>query len=400
MYRDFFGLQKLPFNLTPDPEFLYLPQKHREALAGLTYAVMERKGFVVLTGDAGTGKTTLMNSVLSRLPAERVESSFLLNPTLTPSEFLETVMLDFDIPDVPGNKAQRLWKLQEFLARVHRQDRYAVLVIDEAHKLSLELLEEIRLLGNDEGASEKFLQILLLGQSELDDLLDRRDLRQLKQRIALRLYIDPLTPPEIEQYIRVRWAKAGAQAAPPFGPDALARIAQWSQGIPRLINTLCDNSLLMAFGDESPLVGVNYVRDAASNLGLIESLPQSPGASSPPLSAFTPVANANTVEKLQAPQQLPPAAVPAQTNILLTAPLDNYSVPKFAPYGPPKPSASTVEQFPASPNQPPVELPGPPNVFPKEPLEDYFVPKFGPYGASRANSSLMRRLSDKLGLPH
>src|SRR5215475_9785142 len=226
MYKDFFGLQKLPFNLTPDPTFLYLPQKHREALAGLTYAVVERKGFAVLTGDAGTGKTTLINTVLSRLPAERVETSIILNPTLTPAEFLEIVMLDFDIPDVPASKAQRLWKLQEFLARTHHQNRYAVLVIDEAHKLSLDVLEEVRLLGNYESACEKFLQIVLLGQSELDTLLNRQDLRQFKQRLALRLYIDPLTPTEVQQYIRVRWAEAGAHDAPPFSPDASAMIAQ------------------------------------------------------------------------------------------------------------------------------------------------------------------------------
>jgi general secretion pathway protein A len=353
MYKDFFGLQKLPFNLTPDPAFLYLPPKHGEALAGLTYAVLERKGFVVLTGDAGTGKTTLINSVLNQLPAGRVESSFLLNPTLTPSEFLEIVMLDFDIPDVPANKAQRLWKLQEFLARVHHQDRYAVLVIDEAHKLSLEILEEIRLLGNYESASEKFLQILLIGQPELDDLLNRRDLRQLRQRIALRLYIDPLTPSEAQEYIRARWAKAGAQQALPFSPDAMARIVQCSQGIPRLINSLCDSSLLAAYGDESPLVGTNYVRNAASNLGLAESLPQFPGASSPPPSAFSGATAVPPVEKLE-----------------------------------------------ASPNLPPVEVPDQPDVFPEAPQEDDYVPQFGPYGASRANSSLMRRLSEKLGFGH
>jgi general secretion pathway protein A len=273
MYTDFFGLQKLPFNLTPDPTFLYLPPKHREALAGLTYAVLERKGFAVLAGDAGTGKTTLINTVLSRLPAERVETSIILNPTLTPAEFLEIVMLDFDIPDVPASKAQRLWKLQEFLARTHHQNRYAVLVIDEAHKLSLDVLEEVRLLGNYESASEKFLQIVLLGQSELDTLLNRQDLRQLKQRLALRLYIDPLSPGEVEQYVRVRWEKAGGRDFPPFSPDALAVVAQWSRGIPRLVNSLCDSALLMAYGDESPLVGSNYVRDAAANLGLVEFLP-------------------------------------------------------------------------------------------------------------------------------
>ena len=270
MYKDLFGLQKLPFNLTPDPAFLFLPPKHREALAGLTYSILERKGFVVLTGDAGTGKTTLINTVLSRLPADRVESSIILNPTLTPSEFLEGVMLDFDMPDVPASKAQRLWKFQEFLARTHHANRYAVIVIDEAHKLSPEVLEEIRLLGNFESASEKFLQIILLGQSELDDVLARTDLRQFKQRIALRLYIDPLSAVETRQYITFRWAKAGGREAPPFTSEALAAIVQWSQGIPRLINSICDSALLMAYADESPLVGSNYVRAAAVNLALAD----------------------------------------------------------------------------------------------------------------------------------
>jgi general secretion pathway protein A len=273
MYKDLFGLQRLPFNLTPDPAFLFLPPKHREALAGLTYSVLERKGFVVLTGDAGTGKTTLINSLLNRLPADRVESSIIFNPTLTASEFLESVLLDFDIPDVPASKAQRLWKLQEFLARTHHQNRYAVLVIDEAHKLSPEVLEEIRLLGNFESTADKFLQILLLGQSELDDMLLRYDLRQFKQRIALRLYIDPLTPSETAHYICFRWAKAGGREAPPFTPDAMAAIAQSSQGIPRLINSICDSALLMAYADESPLVGSNYVRAAVANLAMSEATP-------------------------------------------------------------------------------------------------------------------------------
>jgi general secretion pathway protein A len=335
MYTDFFGLQKLPFNLTPDPAFLYLPPKHRQALAGLSYAILERKGFAVLTGDAGTGKTTLINSVLTRLPAGRVESSFILNPTLTASEFLEIVMLDFDIPDVPASKAQRLWKLQEFLAQVHHQNRYAVLVIDEAHKLSLEVLEEIRLLGNYESASEKFLQILFLGQTELDDLLNRRDLRQLKQRIGLRLYIDPLTPAEVQQYVRVRWGKAGAKEPPPFSQDALALVAQLSQGIPRLINSLCDSSLLAAFGDESAFVGANYVRDSAANLGLIEL----------PLQALA------SIDKL--------------------------------------PSSSKL-----------VELPSQQNIFPNESFEGSYTPKVAPNGASKPNSSFMKRLSEKFGLPH
>jgi general secretion pathway protein A len=344
MYTEFFGLQKLPFNLTPDPAFLFLPSKHREALAGLTYAVLERKGFVVLTGDAGTGKTTLINSVFNRLPADRVESSIILNPTLTASEFLESVLLDFDIPDIPASKAQRLWKLQEFLARTHQQNRLAVLVIDEAHKLSLEVLEEIRLLGNYEGAADKYLQILLLGQPELDNLLNRQDLRQFKQRIGLRLYIDRLTPTEIQQYLRFRWAKAGAREAPPFTADAIAGIVQWSQGIPRLINSLCDTALLMAYGDESPLVGLNYVRAAAVNLALADGL----------------------------------------------APLMTL------------PHSSTVpgERHNGSPKPLPMEMPEQSHFLPDLPNGDSIVPGFGSYGDSKANSTLLKRLAEKFGLAH
>jgi general secretion pathway protein A len=340
MYQDLFGLQKLPFNLTPDPAFLFLPPKHREALAGLTYSVLERKGFVVLTGDAGTGKTTLINTVLNRLPAERVESSILLNPTLTASEFLESVLLDFDIPDVPASKAQRLWKLQEFLARTHHQNRFAVLVIDEAHKLSPEVLEEIRLLGNFESAADKFLQILLLGQSELDDVLKRHDLRQFRQRIALRLYIDPLSPSEICQYIRFRWAKAGAREAPPFTPDALVSIVQASQGIPRLINSICDSALLMAYADESPLVGSNYIRAAVANLALAD--PNAAGAVNMAAS-FSPV---------------PFSA-------------DRFQLPGM-------PGMSSLPSLPDDPS--------------RDPLVAYSDPK--------PNSSLLKRLAERFGLPH
>ena len=341
MYKDFFGLERLPFNLTPDPAFLYLPPKHREALAGLTYAIQERKGFAVLSGDAGTGKTTLINSVLSRLPADRVESSMMLNPTVTPTEFLESVLLDFDIPDVPASKAQRLWKLQHFLAQAHQEKRLALLIIDEAHKLSLELLEEIRLLGNFESASEKFLQILLVGQSELDDLLDRPDLRQFKQRIALRLYIAALTPAEVREYVCFRWAKGGAQSPPPFTPDAIQGVAQWSQGIPRLINSICDTALLMACGEESPLVGLNYVRAAAASLALGDTSALSQSAS---------VSGATVVNSQR----------------------------------------STMPTF--------VEEPGHSSVAVSSALDSHPLPKFATYGDSNANSSLLKRLAEKFGI--
>ena len=339
MYKEFFGLQKLPFNLTPDPAFLFLPAKHREALAGLTYAVLERKGFVVLSGDAGTGKTTLLSSVLNHLPADRVQSSIILNPTLTTSEFLEIVLLDFGIEDVPVSKAQRLWKLQEFLLRVYREGQLAILVVDEAHKLSLEVLEEIRLLGNFEYAADKFLQIVLSGQCELDDLLNQHELRQFKQRIALRLYIDPLAASEVDAYIRVRWAKAGGSGAQPFAPEAVRGIVQWSHGIPRLINSICDTALLMAYGEGSRTVGINFVRDAATNLALVDT---------PNLQPMVATATARGDTGLK----LVPMEVAAQP-----APLSGL-----------QPEAGNVTKL--------------------------------PFSSPRTNPSLLRRLAGKLGLPH
>ena len=325
MYIEFFGLQALPFNLTPDPAFLFLPPKHREALNGLSYAIVERKGFVVLTGDAGTGKTTLLNAVLSHLPETRVLTSVILNPTLTPGEFLENVLLDFGIPNVPSSKAQRLWMMQDFLARARRENQIVVTIIDEAHKLSVDVLEEIRLLGNYEFGPDKFLQIVLLGQCELDQVLNRHELRQLKQRIALRLYIDPLGVAEIEEYIALRWSRAsGRSTTHPFTPDAIAGIVRWSRGIPRLINSICDTSLLMAYGDAIRVVGGNYVRAAAANLMLLETHEETPPSEIPVL--VNGGASDDSLEK-RIPQPAPPA------NTISTAISDDHRIPTFASYG-------------------------------------------------------------------
>jgi len=325
MYKEFFGLQRLPFNLTPDPDFLFLPPKHGEALAGLGYAITGRKGFVVLTGDAGTGKTTLLNAILNQLSTEKVQSSVILNPTLSPSEFLEIVLLDFGIADVPTSKAQKLWKLQELLLQAYREDRIAVLVIDEAHKLSLELLEEIRLLGNYEYGADKFLQIVLLGQTELDVVLDRQDLRQFKQRIALRLYIDPMTTSEIEHYISFRWQKAGASGPVPFLPDAVLAIAEYSRGIPRLINSLCDTALLMACGDAAHTIGMSYIRDAAMNLSLMDE-PAAPE----PAPAFSGAVgrhdHRHTSRSSSVPENFP------KNDGLRAIPVDDYLMPTLAQY--------------------------------------------------------------------
>jgi general secretion pathway protein A len=270
MYYQFFGLKKEPFGMTPDPSFLFLSAAHREALAGLTYAILSRKGFAVLTGDAGTGKTTLLTRVLKSVPDSRACFSVVLNPTLTPAEFLELVLLDFGIAEVPASKAQRLTILQEFLTEAFRQRRVPVLVVDEAHKLPPDVLEEIRLLSNFELPEGKLLQIVLAGQTELGDLLNRQDLRQLKQRIAVRLAIQPLSGQDVEYYIRHRWHKAEGRQPHPFQPEAIRTIAQYSRGIPRLVNVLCDNALMLAYGEGVSAIGTAQIGEVARDLDLTD----------------------------------------------------------------------------------------------------------------------------------
>jgi general secretion pathway protein A len=314
MYHAFFGLQKAPFHLTPDPEFLYLTPQHREALAGLTYAILSRKGFVVLTGNAGTGKTTLLARILAHLPVSRVQSSVIVNPTLTPSEFLEAALMDFGFKDIPASKAQRVSILQNFLWRGQRQGKVSALIIDEAHKLTGEVLEEIRLLGNFESANEKLLQVVLVGQKELDDLLNRESLRQFKQRVSLRLAIDPLSPSEVERYIRHRWTTAGGNRCP-FTANALAAIADASEGIPRVINVLCDGSLIQAFADESPSVEFRHVLAVCRELQLDEPMPRSRALEPPVIPAPLVLATAAPAPFAEAPLLEPialeaPAAAP------------------------------------------------------------------------------------------
>ena len=282
MYAPFFGLKKEPFGMTPDPSFLFLTVQHRETLAGMSYALLTSKGFVVITGEAGTGKTTLLTRTLQSLPKERIQFSMILNPTLTPSEFLESVLLDFGFRDVPASKAQRLTKLQQFLLEGERAGKISALVVDEAHKLSVDLLEEIRLLGNFERTDKKLLQIVLAGQSELDRTLEREDLWQLKQRVALRLSLRPLAKQEIEQYIRHRWVKAGGVDSP-FSAEAVALVARFSRGIPRVVNAICDNALMLAFAEGASSVGPVQVQAAAKDLRIGSAADPKPTAEPKPL---------------------------------------------------------------------------------------------------------------------
>ncbi|MGO9444979.1 MAG: ExeA family protein [Thiobacillaceae bacterium] len=302
MYNAFFGLTKNPFNMTPDPAFLYHTDQHREALAGLTYAILNQKGFLALSGMAGAGKTTLLAWVLQKLPVTKVQSSVILNPTLTPNEFLEMAMLDFGITDIPTSKAHRLWTLQKFLLKGQREDKVSVLIIDEAHKLSPEVLEEIRFLGNFESADAKLLQVVLIGQNELDQLLGRPELWQFKQRISVRLSLKPLGTPEVGDYIRHRWTVAGGEQTP-FSSDAVGNIAKWSKGIPRLINSICDNALVQAFAECSHTVNADHVRMAAGDLLLIEksvqllTVPLPAPIAPPPAPRVVPPTKFNTLDK-------------------------------------------------------------------------------------------------------
>jgi general secretion pathway protein A len=314
MYNDFFGLRKNPFSMAPDPDCLFLTPQHREAVAGLAYAITSRKGLVVLTGEVGTGKTTVLARVLKFLPANQVRFSVILHPTLSTDEFLEMAMLDFGIGPIPASKAQRLYKLQHCLLDRMREGKTAALIVDEAHKLSREVLEEIRLLGNFDHGDRKLLQIVLVGQSELDDLLRREDLRQLKQRIAVRMSLKALTVDEVRQYIRFRWSQAGAVQEAPFSDAVMGEICRWSMGIPRLINAICDQTLLLAFADQTRAVEIKHVVEAATDLDL--AAPARPEAAVAPSVA--------------------PKAVPKP--VASTARLSEIRVPDFERYAGSKPT--------------------------------------------------------------
>jgi general secretion pathway protein A len=268
MYRRFFHLDKLPFSLTADPQLLFLAPEYREALAALSFVVLARKGLAVLVSDAGMGKTTLLATLRQELPAEDVQISSILNPLLSPAEFLEMTLMGFGHTNIPASKAQRVSLFHQMLLRNHAAGKTSVLLVDEAQKLTPEVLEEVRLLSNFETSDQKLLQIVLAGQKELEESLDRADLGQLKQRISFWISIQPLTSVEVQGYIQHRWERAGGKERHPFEPNALSGIADISGGIPRLINNICDTSLILAFADAKRHVGLQHVMDASRDLRL------------------------------------------------------------------------------------------------------------------------------------
>ncbi len=268
MYERFFGLANAPFSLVPDPDCLHLTAQHADAIRGLAFGVLGRKGYLVMTAEPGLGKTTALRALAKHLEQSKVVTSLIIAPTLTSSEFLEMVMLNFGFRDVPASKARRLKLLEEFLHRLNGDGKIATLIVDEAHQLSPEALEEIRLLGNFETNEKKLLQIILAGQNQLNDQLNLPELWQLKQRITLRLSLHRLDREAVEQYVKFRWEKAGGGDPLPFSAAALDAIAAWSRGTPRVINAICDNGLLIAFSESSRDVDLETIRDACEELSL------------------------------------------------------------------------------------------------------------------------------------
>jgi general secretion pathway protein A len=271
MYLQHFGLKSNPFSLSPDPALLFLTAKHREALAALLFAVTHRKGFMVMTGEAGTGKTTLIRKLLASVPRTCARFSVIVNPALTRSEFLETVLMDFGESSIPPSKALRLSRLKSILLRAHTDGRTVVLVIDEAHLLTPELIEEIRLLSNVETSDQKLLQIILVGQDELTAMLNREPMTPLRQRVAIRTHIGRLPESDIKLYLETRWIRAGAQIPLPFLQDGIDTIARASGGIPRVVNVISDMALVNACGSGTTAIGRPHIDSALRDLGLAES---------------------------------------------------------------------------------------------------------------------------------
>jgi general secretion pathway protein A len=269
MYKAFYNLKRNPFEITPDPSFLFVTKNHNEALAALYYGVRRRKGFVVITGEVGTGKTLLVRCLLKVLNRASVSYAYVFNPRLGATEFLEYIAGDFGLSTASKSKSELLLRLSNYLIARHQKKLTTVLVVDEAHHLSAELLEEIRLLTNLETPDQKLLQILLVGQPELDEKLDSIDLRQLKQRIAMRSHLGALDLEETAGYVHCRLQVAGRTSGEDlFPPETIAELHRQSRGIPRLINTLCENALVQGYAIQSKVITPKIIAEIAADFRL------------------------------------------------------------------------------------------------------------------------------------
>ena len=268
MYTEYYGLVRLPFEMSPDPSFLYLGEAHREGLATLVYAVNSGKGFVMLTGEVGTGKTTLLHALLGQLDST-TNSAFIFNPRLDPMGFFRMLFHELGVGPACETKAEYLLVLNQYLIDKLAANERVILIVDEAQNLSAEMLEEIRLLSNLETPTSKLIQIMLVGQPELQELVDQPELRQLRQRIALRHHLRPFDEAEVAEYVEERLAKAGYTGRAIFKKKALRELYRLTEGTPRLINNICDGTLLLGYVRQETSLGSDAVREVAADLGLI-----------------------------------------------------------------------------------------------------------------------------------
>jgi len=265
MYTAFYGLREKPFSLTPDPHFLYLAAPHREALAHILYGIEQGEGFIAVTGEVGTGKTTLCRTMLDRIGSD-TEVAYIFNPSLSGEDLLRAINIEFGLLTEGRTRAELADQINEFLLEMKRAGRRVLLLVDEAQNLEPSTLEEIRLLSNLETSTAKLIQILLFGQPELDQLLDSKELRQLRQRISVRWSLAPLTASEVSEYVRHRLRIAAGRECNLFSERALREIRRRSRGIPRLVNVLADRALLAGYGAGVREIGPDLVSQAAREI--------------------------------------------------------------------------------------------------------------------------------------
>jgi general secretion pathway protein A len=265
MYTEFFGLKEKPFEITPDPQFLFLSESHREALAHMTYAARERKGFTVITGEVGTGKTTLVNAFLNQLNG-KVKTAYIFNPKLSSTDFLRYVCEEFGLKEEKYSKGQYIAQLHTMLLDHYSRNEQMILIIDEAQSLPPILLEEVRLLTNLETSKSKLLQVFLIGQPELNEVLNSYQFRQLKQRVCLRYHMETLTELDMKEYILKRLTYAEAVDTHLFTSKALQEIYAYSKGIPRKINVVCDNALVTGYALNQKVIGHRIIKEVIRKL--------------------------------------------------------------------------------------------------------------------------------------
>jgi general secretion pathway protein A len=264
MYEKFYGLKRKPFSTTSDPHYFFESVSHREAYAAIQYGIMERKGLILITGEVGTGKTTLCKKLLDRLD-KSVKTSLILNPYFSDMQLLQAIVQDFGIKIARKNRLDIINSLNAFLIELHAKDQNAVLIIDEAQHLSTKQLEQVRLLSNLETEEEKLLQVILMGQPELIDNLAKHNTRQIKQRIFVKYHLLPLKEDEVKDYIHLRLKDAGRSDLK-FLDECYRIIYEFSGGIPRLINMLCDRALLMGYVREQPRLDETILRDSIKEI--------------------------------------------------------------------------------------------------------------------------------------